>query len=83
VEKPGGPAKQEAVSALARLVAVPPGWKSSRLPNKVMADIGGQPCLRRVLGAAASPDGRASGGASATDSALLRQELRAWGFPVL
>ena len=31
------------------IVAVPARLKSSRLPNKVLADIGGKPMLQRVL----------------------------------
>ena len=31
------------------VVAVPARLESARLPGKVMADIGGQPMLRRVL----------------------------------
>ena len=36
-------------SSLASVVAVPARLQSSRLPNKVMADIGGLPMLQRVL----------------------------------
>ena len=31
------------------VVAVPARLQSSRLPNKVLADIGGQPMIQRVL----------------------------------
>ena len=31
------------------VVAVPARLKSSRLPNKVLADIGGKPMIQRVL----------------------------------
>ena len=31
------------------VVAIPARLESSRLPNKLLADIGGQPMIRRVL----------------------------------
>jgi len=64
------------------LVAVPARLESSRLPNKVMADIGGQPMLRRVL-ESCRRSRRAAAVVLCTDSALLRREAGAWGFPVL
>jgi len=64
------------------LVAVPARLESSRLPNKVMADIGGQPMLRRVL-ECCRRSRRAAAVVLCTDSDLLRREAGAWGFPVL
>lgn len=64
------------------LVAVPARLESSRLPNKVMADIGGQPMLRRVL-ECCRRSRRAASVVLCTDSDLLRQEAGTWGFPVL
>jgi len=60
---------------------VPARLESSRLPNKVMADIGGQPkCCRRVLErlAANVPTG-GSGGALHRRACAAGAE--AWGFP--
>jgi len=74
--------QQEAVSPWRCLVAVPARLESSRLPNKVMADIGGQPMLRRVL-ERCRQSRRAAAVVLCTDSDLLRQEAEAWGFPVL
>ena len=64
------------------LVAVPARLESSRLPNKVMADIGGQPMLRRVL-ECCRRSRRAAAVVLCTDSDLLRREAGEWGFPVL
>ncbi len=64
------------------VVAVPARLESSRLPGKVMADIGGRPMLQRVLarcGRARSP--RAV--VLCTDSPELIEAARAWGFPAL
>ena len=64
------------------VVAVPARLASSRLPDKVLADIGGQPMIRRVLEQCA----RAAGPAAVvlcTDSARLQQLAEAWGFRVL
>ncbi len=64
------------------VVAVPARLESARLPGKVMADIGGQPMLRRVLERcrrARSP--RAV--VLCTDSEELRAAAEGWGFPVL
>jgi 3-deoxy-manno-octulosonate cytidylyltransferase (CMP-KDO synthetase) len=64
------------------VVAVPARLESSRLPGKVMADIGGRPMLRRVLE-------RCRQARSArvvvlcTDSEELRQAAAGWGFEVL
>ena len=63
------------------VVAVPARLESARLPGKVMADIGGQPMLRRVL------DRCARAGTEAvvlcTDSEELRRAAGTWGYPVL
>jgi 3-deoxy-manno-octulosonate cytidylyltransferase (CMP-KDO synthetase) len=56
--------------------------ESSRLPNKVMADIGGQPMLRRVL-ERCRRSRRAEDVVLCTDSDVLRMEAESWGFPVL
>ena len=64
------------------VVAVPARLQSSRLPNKVLADIGGRPMIRRVLERC-----RAAVGPEAvvlcTDSAQLQDLAADWGFPVL
>lgn len=64
------------------VVAVPARLQSSRLPNKVLADIGGKPMIQRVL--------ERCGEASAveavvlcTDSSELQSLAQGWGFPVL
>ena len=74
--------QQETAAPWRCLVAVPARLESSRLPNKVMADIGGQPMLRRVL-ECCRRSRRASAVVLCTDSDLLRQEAGGWGFPVL
>jgi len=64
------------------VVAVPARLESSRLPGKVMADIGGRPMLQRVLqrcGLARSP--RAV--VLCTDSPELIEAAGHWGFPAL
>ncbi len=64
------------------LVAVPARLESSRLPNKVLADIGGKPMIQRVLERC-----RESSNVLAvvlcTDSPQLQQLAEGWGFPVL
>lgn len=64
------------------VVAVPARLQSSRLPNKVLADIGGQPMIQRVLERC-----RQSRSVEAvvlcTDSAELKAKAEGWGFPVL
>ena len=64
------------------VVAVPARLKSSRLPNKVLADIGGKPMIQRVLDRC-----RESTAVDivvlCTDSQELQQRASAWGFPVL
>jgi 3-deoxy-manno-octulosonate cytidylyltransferase (CMP-KDO synthetase) len=56
--------------------------QSSRLPNKVLADIGGKPMIQRVLERC-----RESTAVDAvvlcTDSQELQQRAAVWGFPVL
>lgn len=64
------------------VVAVPARLESSRLPGKVLADIGGKPMLRRVLEGCA----RASCPAAVvlcTDSQDLIERAAAWGFDSL
>ena len=64
------------------VVAVPARLESSRLPNKVLADIGGKPMIQRVLERC-----RKAAGVDAvvlcTDSDQLQQLAVGWGFPVL
>lgn len=74
--------QQETAAPWRYLVAVPARLESSRLPNKVMAEIGGQPMLRRVL-ECCRQSRRAAAVVLCTDSDLLRQEAEGWGFPVL
>ena len=64
------------------VVAVPARLQSSRLPNKVLADIGGQPMIQRVLNRCAEADGPAAV-VLCTDSPRLQQLAQGWGFPVL
>jgi 3-deoxy-manno-octulosonate cytidylyltransferase (CMP-KDO synthetase) len=62
------------------VVAVPARLESSRLPGKVMADIGGRPMLQRVLERcrlARSPEAVVL----CTDSAELISAAGCWGFP--
>ena len=64
------------------VVAVPARLRSSRLPNKVLADIGGKPMIQRVLERCR----RASSVEAVvlcTDSAELQSRAEGWGFPVL
>ena len=64
------------------LVAVPARLQSSRLPNKVLADIGGKPMIQRVLERC-----RQAADVEAvvlcTDSPQLQELARGWGVPVL
>lgn len=64
------------------VVAVPARLESSRLPNKVMADIGGRPMLQRVLECCRGAR-RPAAVVLCTDSDRLRQAAEDWGFPVL
>ncbi len=64
------------------VVAVPARLESSRLPGKVLADIGGKPMLQRVLercAAATAP----SAVVLCTDSQDLLERARQWGFAAL
>jgi 3-deoxy-manno-octulosonate cytidylyltransferase (CMP-KDO synthetase) len=64
------------------VVAVPARLESSRLPGKVLADIGGKPMLQRVLERCA----RATTPAAVllcTDSQELAERANQWGFDAL
>jgi 3-deoxy-manno-octulosonate cytidylyltransferase (CMP-KDO synthetase) len=64
------------------VVAVPARLDSSRLPGKVMADIGGRPMLRRVLERCALAR-RPAAVVLCTDSPALIEAAASWGFPAL
>ena len=64
------------------VVAVPARLASSRLPDKVLADIGGQPMIQRVLERCAQAAGPTAV-VLCTDSSRLQQLAQGWGFPVL
>jgi 3-deoxy-manno-octulosonate cytidylyltransferase (CMP-KDO synthetase) len=64
------------------VVAVPARLDSSRLPGKVMADIGGRPMLRRVLERCALAR-RPAAVVLCTDSPALLEAAESWGFPAL
>jgi 3-deoxy-manno-octulosonate cytidylyltransferase (CMP-KDO synthetase) len=64
------------------VVAVPARLESARLPGKVMADIGGQPMLQRVL-LRCRQARRPAAVVLCTDSEVLRAAAEGWGFPVL
>ncbi len=64
------------------VVAVPARLESSRLPDKVIADIGGTPMLRRVLERCRSAS-RPVAVVLCTDSEALHQAAVGWGFPAL
>ena len=64
------------------VVAVPARLDSSRLPGKVMADIGGRPMLRRVLERCALAR-RPAAVVLCTDSPALMEAAATWGFPAL
>ena len=69
-------------TSLATVVAVPARLESSRLPNKVLADIGGMPMLQRVLlGCGQAPTPQAV--VLCTDSEQLAELARGWGFTAL
>ncbi|MEA5423633.1 3-deoxy-manno-octulosonate cytidylyltransferase [Synechococcus sp. CCY9201] len=72
----------DAASPLPTIVAVPARLASSRLPGKVMADIGGQPMLRRVLERCAAAETPAAV-VLCTDSPELVDAAAGWGFPAL
>jgi 3-deoxy-manno-octulosonate cytidylyltransferase (CMP-KDO synthetase) len=61
------------------VVAVPARLASSRLPGKVMADIGGQPMLRHVLERCRLARGVAAV-LACSDSAEVLEAVGAWGF---
>ena len=63
------------------LVAVPARLESSRLPNKVLADIGGQPMIRMVLDRSSKATGVDSV-VLCTDSDHLKQLAEGWGYRV-
>ncbi|MCP9775767.1 3-deoxy-manno-octulosonate cytidylyltransferase [Cyanobium sp. WAJ14-Wanaka] len=64
------------------VVAVPARLESSRLPGKVMADIGGKPMLRHVLERCALAKGVAAV-IACTDSELVQRHAQDWGFDAL
>ena len=64
------------------LVAVPARLQSSRLPNKVLADIGGKPMIQRVL-ERCRESSTVEAVVLCTDSPQLQQLAEGWGFPVL
>jgi 3-deoxy-manno-octulosonate cytidylyltransferase (CMP-KDO synthetase) len=64
------------------VVAVPARLESSRLPGKVMADIGGRPMLRRVLERCALAR-RPAAVVLCTDSPALLEAAETWGFPAV
>jgi 3-deoxy-manno-octulosonate cytidylyltransferase (CMP-KDO synthetase) len=64
------------------VVAVPARLASSRLPGKVMADIGGQPMLRHVLERCRRARGVAAV-LTCSDSAEVLEAARSWGFAAL
>ena len=64
------------------VVAVPARLESSRLPGKVMADIGGKPMLRRVLERCRQAR-RPESVVLCTDSDDLLEHAAAWGFPAV
>lgn len=64
------------------VVAVPARLHSSRLPNKVLADIGGKPMIQRVL--ERCQEARSvEAVVLCTDSQELKSLAEGWGFPVL
>lgn len=64
------------------VVAVPARLQSSRLPGKVLAEIGGKPMLQRVLEQCAKASGPAAV-VLCTDSPQLKRLAESWGFSVL
>lgn len=64
------------------VVAVPARLASSRLPDKVLADIGGKPMIQRVLERCAQAQGPAAV-VLCTDSERLRDLAEGWGVSVL
>ena len=64
------------------VVAVPARLQSSRLPDKVLADIGGKPMIQRVLERCREASA-VEAVVLCTDSDKLRGMAEGWGFPVL
>ena len=64
------------------VVAVPARLQSSRLPNKVLADIGGKPMIQRVLERCRQASS-IEAVVLCTDSPELQALAEGWGFPVL
>ena len=64
------------------VVAVPARLQSSRLPNKVLADIGGKPMIQRVLERCLQARS-VQAVVLCTDSTELQARAEEWGFPVL
>ena len=64
------------------VVAVPSRLQSSRLPNKVLADIGGKPMIQRVLERCREATA-VQAVVLCTDSTELQEMAEGWGFPVL
>ena len=64
------------------VVAVPARLASSRLPDKVLADIGGKPMIQRVLEQCAKAKGPGDV-VLCTDSSRLQELAEHWGFRVL
>ena len=64
------------------VVAVPARLQSSRLPNKVLADIGGKPMIQRVLERCREATA-VQAVVLCTDSTELQEMAEGWGFPVL
>ena len=64
------------------VVAVPARLRSSRLPNKVLADIGGKPMIQRVLERCREARS-VEAVVLCTDSTELQTLAEGWGFPVL
>ncbi|NDC15354.1 MAG: 3-deoxy-manno-octulosonate cytidylyltransferase [Synechococcaceae bacterium WB9_2_170] len=70
------------MTSLPVVVAVPARLESARLPGKVMADIGGQPMLRRVLDRCSQAKGVAAV-VACTDSEVVQQAAEGWGYRAL
>ena len=64
------------------VVAVPARLQSSRLPNKVLADIGGKPMIQRFLERCRESTA-VDTVVLCTDSQELQQRAAVWGFPGL
>ena len=64
------------------VVAVPARLQSSRLPDKVLADIGGKPMIQRVLERCREASA-VEAVVLCTDSDKLQGMAEVWGFPVL